>query len=238
MHNYQQGCHFKPAHLDRKNGTHWVLCLPMAVSQHCFLVISFCRIVRSSLDDGDAQWVKQQQLGRTHCCLHHLCCFCSADGSHPARHGGFVSLSACLAPALVGGVLCWSFSLSSPREGWGFFCSTCLDTLDQQSERSCLEGRSELPATFLGCTVKWPILVRLWERWVHIANGSLQLFPVNDQCLLGHLDLHDNMESKTKVTNPSPTSPKLGVLHEPDLWLPQQIVVELLLMLQGGWEVC
>lgn len=121
MHNYQQGCHFKPAHLDRKNGTHWVLCLPMAVSQHCFLVISFCRIVRSSLDDGDAQWVKQQQLGRTHCCLHHLCCFCSADGSHPARHGGFVSLSACLAPALVGGVLCWSFSLSSPREGCGFF---------------------------------------------------------------------------------------------------------------------
>lgn len=107
MHNYsQQGWYFKPAHLDGKNGTHWVLCLSMAVSQHCFLVISFRRIVRSSLDDGNAQWVKQQQLGRPHCCLHHLCCFCSADGSHPARHGGFVSLPACLAPALVGCVLC------------------------------------------------------------------------------------------------------------------------------------
>jgi len=90
-----------------------VLCLSTAAAQHYFPFISFCRTVRGPLDHGDAQWVQQQQLGRPHHHLHHLRGIRSADSSHPAHHGGALSLSACLASALVGGVVFWSFSQSS-----------------------------------------------------------------------------------------------------------------------------
>lgn len=82
-----------------------MLCLSTAVAQHCFPFISTCRTVRGPLDHGDAQWVQKQQLGRPHRHLHHLCGICSADASHPACHGGALSLSARLASALVGGVV-------------------------------------------------------------------------------------------------------------------------------------
>lgn len=80
-----------------------------------FSLYFLCRTVRGALEHGDAQRVKQQQLGRPHHHLHHIRGLCGADGSHPACHGGALSLSACLASALVGGVSLGAF----PKEVFG-----------------------------------------------------------------------------------------------------------------------
>lgn len=112
--------YLRPTHLTGKNELpDCTLCLSTAVAQNCFPFISFCRTVRGPLDHGDAQRVQQQWLGRPHHHLHHLRGICSADGSHPACHGGALSLSARLASALVGGVVFWSFSWSSLWEASG-----------------------------------------------------------------------------------------------------------------------
>lgn len=108
--------YFKPAHLSGKNGWAARLFLCTAVAQNLFPVISSCRTVRGSLDHGDGKWTQKQQLDRPHHHLHHLRGVCSADSGHPAGHGGFVGLPACLAPALVGGVACGSFPQVTPSE--------------------------------------------------------------------------------------------------------------------------